>query len=313
MARTIKTYSMLERVEHADFDIHTEHDLTSVEREHRHEYFQLQLHLAGRTEHRIGARVLALEPGSLCFVLPYRVHHAGRTPGSKFFVINFETHFLRPALAVDPLDLEDVPLGRAPELAPFLFQEYMDFRLRGAELALARGLCAEMALENARRGFCSLEIIHAHLVRLLATVCRRHEGELLGLAAERAQVRSRRDALSRVLRYIRQHVGTRISLTESAAAAHLSPNYLTHLLKKETGRTFVELVTARRMEKARELLSRTALRVTDIAAAVGFEDAAYFTRRFRQHFHAGPREYRNRASSTGGAARRGARARPFST
>jgi AraC-like DNA-binding protein len=298
--RTIKTYSMLERVEHADFDIHTEHDLTSVEKEHRHEYFQLQLHLAGRTEHRIGARVLSLASGSLCFVLPYRVHRASRTPGSKFFVINFEPRFLRPALDVDPLDLEDVPLERAPELAPFLFQEYMDFRLRGADLELARCLCADMALENARRGFCSLELIHAQLFRLLATVCRRHEGQLLKLASERAQLRSRRDALSRVLRYIREHVDTRINLTEAAAAVHLSPNYLTHLLKKETGKTFVELVTARRMEKARELLTQTALRVTEIAEAVGFEDVAYFTRRFRQHFHAGPREYRNRISSTTG-------------
>jgi two-component system response regulator YesN len=54
------------------------------------------------------------------------------------------------------------------------------------------------------------------------------------------------------------------------------------------------------MEKARELLSQTALRVTEIAEAVGFEDVAYFTRRFRQHFRAGPREYRNRTSHTTG-------------
>jgi AraC-like DNA-binding protein len=300
MAKTIKTYSMLERLDRADFDIHTERDLTSVEREHRHEYLQLQLHVAGRTDHRIGARVVSLAPGSLCFVLPYRVHYAGRTPGSKFFVINFELRFLRPALDVDPLDLEDVPLERAPELAPFLFQEYMDFRLRGADLTLARSLCADMALENARRGFCSLELIHAQLFRLLAIVCRRHEAKLLKLASERAQLRSRRDALSRVMRYIREHAGQRINLTEAAAAVHLSPNYLTHLLKKETGKTFVALVTARRMEKARQLLSQTTLRITDIAQAVGFEDVAYFTRRFRQHFRAGPREYRSRLSSTTG-------------
>ncbi|HSN40447.1 MAG TPA: AraC family transcriptional regulator [Burkholderiales bacterium] len=296
MIRTIKTYSMRERLEHADFDIHTEHDLTSVEKEHRHEYFQLQLHLAGRTEHQIGARVLSLMPGSLCFVSPYRIHRAGRTPGSKFFVINFEQRFLRPALDVDPLDLEDVPLERAPELAPFLFQEYMDFRLRGADLRLARSLCADMALEDMRRGFCSLEIIHSQLLRLLTMVCRRHEEKLLQLAAERAQLRSRRDALSRVLRYVRENAGARITLTDAAASAHLSPNYLTHLLKKETGKTFVELVTARRMEKARELLSQTTLRVAEIAEAVGFEDVSYFTRRFRQHFRAGPREYRNKTS-----------------
>ena len=280
-----------------DFGIHDERRVTRIEQPHRHEYFQIQVNLAGRTRHHIGATERVLAPGCLSFVLPYRVHRVPHPPGSRFFVINFQQRFLRPDLEIDPLDLEDVPLDRAPELAPFLFQEFMDFRLAGRDLESARAACRRMAAENARRHFCSLEVIRGELLLLLALVCQRHESAIQRLAAAQAQRKGRRDALSRVIRHVRANLARPLSLTGAAAAADLSPNYLAHLIKKETGRTFTDLVTERRMEKAQELLAHTSLRVGEIAAAVGFEDEAYFARRFRQCFHLAPRDYRARAAA----------------
>ncbi len=296
MTRNIRTYSLAERAKTPEFGIHDEHGTARIADAHRHEYFQMQLNLAGSTHHTIGATTRPLEPGGLSFVLPYRVHRVQHPPGSTFYVINFSQRFLRPELDVDPLDLEDVPLDRAPELAPFLFQEFMDFRLVGAELELATGACRGMMDEHRRRGFCSLELVRANLLMLIGTVCRRHEGDLLRLAAGQAQRASRRDALSRVSRYIREHLKQRIALADAAAAADLSPNYLAHLLKKDTGKTFTDLVTERRMEKARELLAHTTLRIAEVAGAVGFGDEAYFARRFRQLCKVTPSDYRRRAA-----------------
>ena len=281
-----------------DFGIHDERRVTRIEQPHRHEYFQIQVNLAGRTRQHIGSRVRPLGPGSLGFVLPYRVHRVPHPSGSRFFVINFQQRFLRPDLEVDPLDLEDVPLDRAPELAPFLFQEFMDFRLAGRDLESARASCRRMVAENARRHFCSLEVIRGELLLLLALVCQRHEARIQHLAAAQAQRKGRKDALSRVIRHIRANLARRLSLTAAAAAADLSPNYLAHLIKKETGRTFTDLVTERRMEKAQELLAHTSLRIGEVAEAVGFEDEAYFARRFRQCFQVAPRDYRSKVAAS---------------
>ncbi|HJQ62288.1 MAG TPA: AraC family transcriptional regulator [Burkholderiales bacterium] len=297
MSRAIKTYSLSERAMGQDFGIHDERSVTRIGEAHRHEYFQIQLNLDGSTRHHIGATVRPFEPGSVSFVLPYRVHRVPHPPGSRFYVLSFNQRMLRPELDVDPLDLEDVALERAPELAPFRFQEFMDFGLAGAELVFAEQACRRMAEENANRRFCSMEIIRAHLLLLIGTVCRRYEGALLELAASQAQRRSRRDALSRVIRHVRENLAQRITLTDAAAAADLSPNYLAHLLKKETGKTFTDLVTERRMEKAQELLTHTTLRISEVAEAVGFEDEAYFARRFRQCFKLAPRDYRNKSAS----------------
>lgn len=296
MNRAIRTYSMADRAAGPDFSIRDEKSVTRIAEAHRHEYFQIQLNLAGRTTQHIAATARPLGPGGLSFVLPYRVHRVPHPPRSRFFILSFNLHFLRPELDVHPLDLEDVPLARVPELAPFLFQEYLDFSLAGADLAQARAACLAMQAENARRRYGSTEIIRGHLLVLLGLVCRRHERALLAQAARKAQRVSRRDALARVMRHVRENIGRRIQLADAAAAADLSPNYLAHLIKKETGKTFVDLVTERRMDKARELLAHTTDRIGGIAAATGFADEAYFTRRFRQRFQLSPTQFRRRAA-----------------
>lgn len=293
----IRTYTLSERAPHLDFSIHDERTRSRIESAHRHEYFQIQLNLAGSTRQHIGAVARPLEPGGLSFVLPYRVHHIPHPAGSRFYVLSFTQRFLRPELDVDPLDIEDIALSRAPELAPFLYQEFLDFTLRGADLERVHEACRVMAAENERRGLCSAELIRANLLLFLCTVCRRYECELAELAANQAQAASRRDTLARVSRYVRDNLERRITLADAAAAAVLSPNYLAHLLKKQTGQTLTELVTERRMERARELLAHTDMRVTEIARAVGFEDEAYFARRFRQWYDVSPTEFRSRASA----------------
>ncbi|MCH3689050.1 hypothetical protein LZB47_08140, partial [Campylobacter lari] len=74
---------------------------------------------------------------------------------------------LWPELAVDPLDLEDVPMTQAPALAPFLFQEYLDFALDADGLAEAEALIARLMDENRRRGFGSSTTIRGLLLQLI--------------------------------------------------------------------------------------------------------------------------------------------------
>lgn len=291
----IHTYSMQERAEHRDFEIRREGARAPLAQPHRHEYFQIQINLAGDTNQHIGASARPFRAGMVSFVLPYRIHWVPHPAGAQYYIISFGQRFLRPDLDVDPLDLEDVPLELAPELAPFVLQETMDFGLDGDDLKTLIALADDMYAENAKRGFFSLELIRAKLLLAIGLVCRRHQAQILERAGDQIARHGRREALARVVRYVREHLTERLSLEEAAAAAFLSPNYLAHLIKKESGRTFVEIVTERRMEKARELLANTDMRVSEIAQAVGFPDEAYFSRRFRQNAGASPVGFRSAA------------------
>ncbi|SFB75831.1 transcriptional regulator, AraC family [Polaromonas sp. OV174] len=301
--RDIKTYGMSERADHPDFDIRSQLVRPPLVRPHRHEYFQIQISLQGDTEQNVAGTVRPFRRGYLSFILPYRVHVIPHPEGSRYVIINMSQQFLRPGLDVDPLDLEDVPLSRAPELAPFLFQEYADFHFSEDEFPEIEALLEKLALENTQRRFGSVEMIRGLMLQLIALTCRKFEADLLRLSASQAQQGSRRASLQRAVRYIRDHLAGEITLTDAAAAAFLSPNYLAHLLKKETGKTFTDLVTERRLEFAQELLTHSSQRIASVAHASGFADEAYFSRRFRQRFGQTPKAYRDsvRAKISGAA------------
>jgi AraC-like DNA-binding protein len=284
--------SALAEASHLEFDIRDQAAVAPLTRPHRHENFQILVALEGCAQQRIGGAVRPVQPGSLTFVLPYRVHLASLPEGARFIVINFSQRFLRPELDFDPLDLEDVPVSRVPELAPFLYQEHLDFVLAGADWDEVQRMLRQMLFENAARRFGSLEILRGMLLQLIGLTCRRYEADLLRLAGEKTRSAAHREALLRVSRYIRENLARDLNLTQAAAIAFLSPNHLAHLLKHEVGKTFTDLVTERRMERARQLLANTPMRIAEVAHACGFPDEGYFARRFRQWFGITPHQYR---------------------
>ena len=99
--------------------------------------------------------------------------------------------------------------------------------------------------------------------------------------------------LKQAVRYIDEHYPCEdISLNRVAKEVDLSPNYLSAVFSQEMGTTFVEYLTARRMEKARELLRHSDLRSGEIAAAVGYKDSHYFSFLFKKTQGCTPRDYR---------------------
>ena len=99
--------------------------------------------------------------------------------------------------------------------------------------------------------------------------------------------------LKQAIRYIDEHYRSEdISLNRVAKEVDLSPNYLSAVFSQEMGTTFVEYLTAKRMEKARELLRSSDLRSGEIAAAVGYKDSHYFSFLFKKTQGCTPRDYR---------------------
>ncbi len=291
-AHGIKTYAMHERADHPEFDIRLKGVRSALVLPHRHDYFQIQVGLDGQSNQAIGGAVRPFGPRYLSFVLPYRIHMVPHPVGSNYCIINFQQSFLWPALEVDALDLDDTPVARCPDLAPFLFQEYIDFEFGDTDFNRIRSWIDEMQILNQDRGFGALTTIRGILQQMIGLACVRKQSELLNCSIQHNGKTSQRDALHRVVRYVKENLDKELSLTDAAAAAFLSPNYLAHLLKKETGRTFTDLVTERRMERAKELLSTSQVRIREVAYSCGFSDEAYFNRRFRQQFNQTPRQFR---------------------
>ena len=83
-----------------------------------------------------------------------------------------------------------------------------------------------------------------------------------------------------------------VSLESAAESVGISAPYLSRLFKEKSGGHFHDYVVDRRLEAASRLLRETGKSVTDVAAAVGYGDVAYFGRIFRKRYGSSPREYR---------------------
>lgn len=83
-----------------------------------------------------------------------------------------------------------------------------------------------------------------------------------------------------------------LRLNAVAKELAVSPGYLSSLFKKETGGTFTEFVTRRRMEYGKHLLETTAMQVQTVAQHCGIPDVNYFSKCFKKYFGITPRAFR---------------------
>ena len=94
-----------------------------------------------------------------------------------------------------------------------------------------------------------------------------------------------------ILHYM-QHNFQTCTQSDVAELFHISPNYVTTLLKKEIGMSYIQLVQTYRLDYSAQLLNSTSLPVTEIAAKAGYENVTFFYRKFREKYGCSPKDYR---------------------
>lgn len=95
-----------------------------------------------------------------------------------------------------------------------------------------------------------------------------------------------------VIAYLLRHIDAPVSMQGAMRAACLSRSRLAELFKAETGMSVMEFIEGERMVRAQNLLSLTEMPIKEIARLVGFDDPAYFSRRFAGAYGKSPRVYR---------------------
>lgn len=83
------------------------------------------------------------------------------------------------------------------------------------------------------------------------------------------------------------------TLQSVASALGISDAYLSRLFKEKTGKNFQEYLLEKKMEHAVKMLSSPAeYRNSDIAAALGYQDAQNFCRIFKRCYGMSPQQYK---------------------
>ena len=87
-----------------------------------------------------------------------------------------------------------------------------------------------------------------------------------------------------IVKFIQDNLDKELTNAAIAKVAFVSDDYVGQFFKALTGRTLQDYIENRRLDRAMHLLQTSPNSVQEVAAMVGFKDAAYFSRRFKMRF-----------------------------
>lgn len=105
----------------------------------------------------------------------------------------------------------------------------------------------------------------------------------------------REQRLLPVLQYVDENLHEDLSRDKAASVCHLSASYFSAVFAEVYGCSFTRYVSEKRIEKAKDLLERSGMTISEIGHSVGFKDQSYFCQVFRHFTNMTPTEYRMNA------------------
>lgn len=255
--------------------------------EHKHAFIEMNYMYSGSCTQCINGEVVQLTRGQLC-LLDTDVPHSIERLGEDDILINIlmQKETFNTALLTR--------LGASGIVSDFLINaisadtrhdRYIVFHSEANE-NLHYTLCNMMCEYLFPREY-SREMISSYIPVMFTELMRAYRQE----ANFQAAVRPQGADLVQILQYMEHHSAD-CSLSSLAARFNFNPNYLGNLLKKRTGKTFVELLQSQRMNQAAMLLTHSHKSIEEIASEVGYESLSFFYKIFAVHFGCSPGQYR---------------------
>lgn len=93
-------------------------------------------------------------------------------------------------------------------------------------------------------------------------------------------------------RFINENFQNRITVTDAANHVGTSISYLSRIFKETTGEKIITTLNKKRIEKAKEYLKNSDMKIYEIADALGFENTTYFSCFFKKYTGVSPKEYK---------------------
>ena len=174
-------------------------------------------------------------------------------------------------------------LYQAPNAVEFLYFPADNNEQTGGIPSIMESLIVEYL--NKQEGYQSS--MRALLVLLFMNLSRAYS-QLHPLEKEPYETRG---VISEIISHINRNIQA-VSLTELAEHFGYSPEYLSRLIKKNTGQSFMELVQKFRMEKAKYYLETSDLPIAEVMELSGFQSSNYFYRFFKAYSGSSPAAYR---------------------
>lgn len=145
-----------------------------------------------------------------------------------------------------------------------------------------RNLMEDIFCEYMDPGSVSDQLVENY-IRVFFTLLVRNQSSLV-------RMDTRADVLA-ILNYIEEHCED-ITLQKLAEQFSFNSKYLSNLIRKKSGRTFMEILTQARLSRIMFMLKSTDLPVSEIAVRCGYTNMTFFYQKFRERYGCMPKDVR---------------------
>jgi two-component system response regulator YesN len=104
--------------------------------------------------------------------------------------------------------------------------------------------------------------------------------------------------IEKVKRFIERNCFKKVALKEAAEAVFLSPKYLSRIFKQKTKMGFNEYKLKTKIERAKELLTKSGYNVNQVSEKLGYENTESFIRQFKKFTRLTPTSFREKLLRT---------------
>jgi len=252
---------------------------------HTHGFSELVLVLGGEAIHFTDEDEHPIRKGDVFVIQGEQAH--GYRDSKKLSIINIM--FDQRRLHLPEADLHAMPGYHALFTLEPQYRRRHRFasrlQLDDGQLAQAAALAGQLENEAKARRAGYVFTSTALFMQLIAFLARCYDGEKT--PESRTLLR-----IGAAIGYLEEHFHKPVQLTQLTQIAGMSESSLLRAFKQATGRTPIGHLLQLRIQRARELLLRTDLNITEIAFETGFNDSNYFSRQFRALMNQSPQRYR---------------------
>ena len=267
-------------------------DITWSMEPNRHENYEMVYMKKGFALFEISGQPISLGPNDIVIIKPMQYHKfmVKSENGCEFIVLNFK--------------FENKINGEYSEIPLEDFLNFVSSRETGPYIALKVSQKNEIIvllnriLKERQSSEPGSEFLNYLLVlELFVLLSRALKMEWENSIKSKSQ--KLKELINISINFIHNNFERDISLGDIAKFVFLSPSYFTRAFKEETGLSPINFLLKVRIERAKELLTETGSKISDIALSVGFSNQQRFNEMFKKYTNLTPLQYRKRNTVSG--------------
>ena len=254
----------------------------------RHENYEMVYMKKGCAVFQISGTPVTLGPNDIVIIKPMQYHKfiVKSESACEFIVLNFKFENKISG------EYSDVPLED--------FLNFVSGRESGAYIALKVSQKNEIIVllnrimkerENGEPGSDFLNYLLVLELFVLLSRALKMEWE----SSIKAKSPKLRELINIAVNYIHNNFERDLSLGDISKYVFLSPSYFTRAFKEETGMSPINYLLKVRIDRAKEMLADTSMKISDIALSVGFSNQQRFNEMFKKYTRQTPLQYRKKS------------------